>query len=74
MVFWEFVAMEFDIRAPIGALFLLLGLLVGGYGLFSGTQIYRASLVGVNIDAIWGGVMAGFGLIMLALSAFRTRG
>lgn len=53
-----------DIRWPIGAMFALLGLLLGGYGLMSGSEIYRASL-GYNLNLIWGGVMLFFGLAML---------
>jgi len=67
--------MSFDIRLPIGALFLALGLLLIGYGLVSDPAIYRAHSLGVNINLAWGAVMAAFGAIMLALAATaRGRG
>jgi hypothetical protein len=62
--------MPFDVRLPIGLLFLAIGLLVGGYGLAG-----HASLsAGVNIDLVWGAVMAVFGAVMLALAALARRG
>jgi hypothetical protein len=66
--------MDFDIRAPIGVLFLALGLVVGGYGLIGGPQIDQTPSLGLNINLVWGGVMAGFGAIMLALAALRGKG
>jgi hypothetical protein len=67
--------MSFDIRLPIGALFLTLGLLLVGFGLVSDPEIYRAHSLGVNINLAWGAVMAGFGAVMLALAlSARRRG
>ncbi len=57
--------MLFDVRLPIGLLFLAIGLLVGGYGLIG----HPAPSAGVNIDLVWGGVMGVFGAVMLALAA-----
>ncbi len=61
--------MGLDIRFPIGLMFTLLGLLLGGYGLFTGsdTGMYAASL-GINMNLIWGAVLLLFGGGMLALS------
>lgn len=56
-----------DLRLPIGLLFVLLGLLIGGYGLVSDPAIYAASL-GINVNLRWGIVMLAFGLSMLSLS------
>jgi len=53
-----------DIRAPIGGLFTLLGLMLAGYGLV-GTE--RAAS-GTNVNLWWGVVMVVFGLVMLFLS------
>ena len=63
-----------DIRLPIGGLFTVLGLLVGGYGLATGADAahYKASL-GVNINLWWGLVMLVFGVVMLAVAS-RARG
>jgi hypothetical protein len=60
-----------DLRLPIGLLFVLLGLLIGGYGLVSDPAIYSASL-GINVNLRWGIVMLAFGLSMLSL-AWRGR-
>jgi hypothetical protein len=59
--------MGLDIRMPIGWLFLVYGVLLIGYGVFSDQAIYERSL-GVNINAGWGVVMLLFGAIMLALA------
>ena len=45
-----------DIRTPIGLMFILIGILVGAYGLMTGPQIYAISL-GYNVNLIWGLVM-----------------
>ncbi|MBP7568576.1 MAG: hypothetical protein KBA95_00795 [Acidobacteria bacterium] len=55
-----------DLRLPIGLLFVLLGLLLAGYGLVSDPAIYSASL-GINVNLRWGIVMLAFGLAMLSL-------
>ena len=62
--------MLFDVRLPIGLLFLAIGLLVAGYGLLGPTTLST----GVNIDLVWGSVMAVFGAIMLVLAALAKRG
>ncbi|HTY07492.1 MAG TPA: hypothetical protein VMC86_13350 [Gemmatimonadales bacterium] len=51
--------MGLDLRFPIGALFLIIGLLLAGYGW---------TTPGVEIDRWWGLVMALFGALMLTLS------
>jgi hypothetical protein len=61
--------MPFDVRLPIGLLFLAIGLLVAGYGLSAHTVS-----AGINIDLVWGSVMAVFGAIMLGLAALAKRG
>jgi hypothetical protein len=59
--------MALDLRIPIGLLFGLLGLLLAGYGVATGPEMYQKSL-GVNVNAWWGLAMLAFGLAMLALA------
>lgn len=64
--------MGLDIRTPIGLMFAIFGLLLGGYGLVtSGSPIYERSL-GYNINLEWGAVLLVFGALMLWL-ARRSR-
>ena len=53
-----------DIRAPIGGLFTLLGLMLAGYGMVGSAR----ATSGTNVNLWWGVVMVLFGLIMLFLS------
>jgi len=53
-----------DIRAPIGGLFTLLGLMLVGYGLVGGDR----TASGTNVNLWWGLVMVVFGLVMLFLA------
>ena len=57
-----------DIRAPIGGLFTLLGLMLAGYGLMAGSRTTSDVAPVTNINLWWGIVMVVFGLLMLALS------
>jgi hypothetical protein len=64
--------MKFDIRLPIGAMFVL----IGGLLLATGLLTVRAGADGSfsqNVDAWWGGVMLLFGLIMLWLEQRARR-
>jgi hypothetical protein len=57
----------FDLRLPLGWLFVVLGALIicGGFG----AQVTSEGMsVGWNIDFVWGAVMVGFGLICLWLA------
>lgn len=51
--------MLLDVRLPIGALFAVLGLLIGGYGVWTGVS----TPAGI-IDAAWGLTMIAFGAPM----------
>jgi len=51
--------MGLDLRLPIGALFLIIGLLLAGYGWMT---------AGMEIDRWWGLVMVVFGLVMVTLA------
>jgi hypothetical protein len=63
--------MGLDIRLPIGLLFLLIGALMAGFGLFGDQAIYARSL-GINVNLWWGLAMAVFGAIFLVSSRRRT--
>jgi S-adenosylhomocysteine hydrolase len=65
--------MPFDIRLPIGLLFLGIGVLVAGYGLVGDQEALRAHSAGLNIDLVWGSVMAAFGAVMLGMVALARR-
>jgi hypothetical protein len=63
-----------DIRAPIGGLFTLLGVMLAGYGLIAGSRTSSDVAPVTNVNLWWGIVMALFGLLMLALARrSRTR-
>ncbi len=64
--------MSLDLRLPIGLLFLMLGALVGVYGLVSDPAIYGASL-GINVNLWWGGVMLVFGAVMFVPALLKMR-
>ena len=57
-----------DIRAPLGGLFALLGVMLAGYGLVSDARDPSGS----NVNLWWGAVMIVFGVIMLLLSRRST--
>ncbi len=59
--------MGLDIRWPIGYMFLIMGLILAAYGLFSDAAIYAQSL-GVNVNLIWGIILGAFGIGMLLLA------
>lgn len=65
--------MPFDVRLPIGLLFLAIGLLVAGYGLMGDQAMLEAHSAGLNIDLVWGSVMAAFGVAMLGMVAWARR-
>jgi hypothetical protein len=53
---------------PIGGLFILLGAMLGIYGILFPSP---AQYIFPHINFSWGGVMFVFGLAMLALSRFN---
>jgi len=59
--------MTFDVRWPIGLLFLMIGVLVAGAGVFA------APASGPNIDLGWGAVMIVFGAAMVVLAVLAGR-
>jgi hypothetical protein len=58
--------MGLDIRTPIGALFVIIGLLLAGYGAL-GDAAQTARSLGINMNLWWGLVMTIFGVIMFWL-------
>jgi len=67
--------MGLDIRLPIGWMFTILGVLIGGYGLVTrGSAIYVRHSLGININLWWGMALVIFGLTILLLSRFKTGG
>ena len=60
-------AVGFDIRIPLGWLFVVLGAMLVLWGLIASSEIYSRSL-GININLIWGVVMLIFGVVCLVLA------
>ena len=56
-----------DIRAPIGGLFSLLGLMLVVYGLVAEDRNTNATTQ-TNVNLWWGLVMLAFGIVMLLLA------
>jgi len=63
--------MGIDIRLPMGAMFIILGLLLVIYGLAGDPSIYQKSL-GININLIWGAVLTVFGIVMFLMGRRRS--
>jgi hypothetical protein len=61
--------MGFDIRLPIGMMFSVFGVLVGGYGAATrGSEMYSRHSLGINVNLWWGIAMLMFGGGMLLLA------
>jgi hypothetical protein len=61
--------MGFDIRLPIGMMFSVFGILVGGYGAATGgDEMYARHSLGINVNLWWGIAMLIFGAGMLLLA------
>jgi hypothetical protein len=58
-----------DLRLPIGGLFVVLGVILGIFGVMTNgdTVMYQRS-GGMNINLIWGVVMLAFGALFLVLA------
>jgi len=56
--------MNFDIRFPIGLMFVVFGATLAIFGLASPTEIYARSL-GINLNLWWGLAQLVFGLAFL---------
>ena len=63
-------AAAMDLRYPIGGLFVVLGLLLAGYGAMTADDAaLYARATGLNVNLWWGAVMLAFGALFLALAA-----
>ena len=60
---------QLDVRLPMGLLFLILGLILAGYGLMADPAIYAKHSLGQNVNLIWGVIFALFGALMLWLKS-----
>lgn len=60
--------MQLDVRLPMGLLFLILGVILVGYGLAADPAIYARHSLGQNVNLTWGIVFALFGAAMLGLA------
>ena len=63
----------FDIRVPVGIMFLVLGAILALFGGVSGPEIYRTHSLGVNLNLIWGLAMIAFGAAMLVVTRLKSR-
>lgn len=61
--------MQLDIRAPMGWLFLSLGIILLAYGFIADPAIYAQHSLGQNLNLRWGAVFALFGATMLVLAS-----
>ena len=59
--------MGLDIRVPIGLMFVAIGLLLAAFGALGDHALYERSL-GINVNLVWGLVLAAFGAACLLLS------
>ncbi|HTK46922.1 MAG TPA: hypothetical protein VL328_02940 [Gemmatimonadaceae bacterium] len=57
-----------DIRAPIGGLFSVLGLMLTVYGLVAGSPTTSTIAPATNVNLWWGATMLVFGIILLVMS------
>ena len=64
--------MQLDIRLPMGLLFLVLGVILVGYGFMSDPAIYVEHSLGQNVNKLWGAIFALFGVLMLWLSRRKS--
>ena len=65
---------QLDVRLPMGLLFLILGLILVGYGLAADPALYVRHSLGQNVNVLWGALFALFGTAMLVLAARARKG
>lgn len=67
-------AAALDVRYPIGGLFVVIGLLLAGYGVATaGDATLYQRTGGLNINLAWGSVMMAFGALCLLLARRASR-
>jgi hypothetical protein len=64
--------MGLDVRIPVGLMLGIMGVLLVGYGVFGDHAIYARSL-GINVNAIWGGMLIVVSALLLFLAGRRPR-
>jgi membrane-bound ClpP family serine protease len=57
-----------DIRLPMGGLFVILGVILGIFGLVADPKIYQVHSLGINVNFGWGCVLLFFGGFMLFMA------
>jgi hypothetical protein len=62
----------FDLKIPLGLLLSFYGLILLLYGLFGPDRIYEKSL-GLNVNSIWGAVMAIIGALFLGFAHYSRK-
>jgi len=63
--------MGLDIRIPLGLVFLIIGGIMGIFGICTnGDAVMYQKSLGMNINLDWGGIMFAFGLIMFLFGKF----
>lgn len=63
-----------DLRLPIGGLFVVLGAILGVYGVITnGDATMYARSAGINVNLVWGVVMLAFGALFLVLAQRARR-
>jgi hypothetical protein len=58
--------MGFDIRFPLGCVFVVVGAILTVYGVSTWNSVIYTVSMGININFLWGALMLGFGGITLA--------
>ena len=64
--------MGLELRIPLGLMFLLLGIIMAGYGVLTMHDPMYARSLGENVNIGWGSIMCVFGLAMFLLG-WRAR-
>ena len=64
--------MTLDVRTPTGILFLIVGVLLAGFGVTGDSEMYQRSL-GINVNLYWGVAMTLFGAAMLAWQRLSSK-
>lgn len=63
-----------DLRVPIGLLFILLGVVIAGFGAATaGDAAMYARTDGVNVNLLWGLVLLATGVVFLLLARRAAR-
>jgi hypothetical protein len=61
-----------DLRIPIAVMFVLLGVILAGYGMFAPRDVAPRDL-GIQVNLLWGSFMLIFGLLLGSFALFSRR-